>query len=308
MEFRRLFGRARTISRSLVSSCCAVAVLSGAAFAQQFAPPAEADNFDARLTRFLAGDESTAATQTDGTRFVRPSVATQTPAAQTPAAQTPASRSVKPSVAQASAVRAAQPAPVEKSPIRQTSATFQSVKPSPIRQTQYAEAPTVDATAQLANPLGGTDAPYVDECPDPNDMPSILDVPYKVVPKPGLFPERCPLPEDDYVRKAPTPIEFTWKASSLCYKPLYFEDVQLERHGHYCHPLLVPFTARARFLLTIPVLPYLMGVYPPNECIYDLGHYRPGDCAPNMLDPVPISLRGGLIQAGAVVGAAAIIP
>lgn len=299
MVSRRLFGRARTISRSLVSSCCAVAVLSGAAFAQQFAPPAEADNFDARLTRFLAdGGTTSESTQTDGTRFVRPSVAPQAPVAQP----------VKPSVAQTPAVRAAQPAPAEKSPIRQTSATFQSVKPSPIRQTQYAEATTADPTAQLANPLGGTDAPYVDECPDPNDMPSILDVPYKVVPKPGLFPERCPLPDDDYVRKAPTPIEFTWKASSLCYKPLYFEDVQLERHGHYCHPLLVPFTARARFLLTIPVLPYLMGVYPPNECIYDLGHYRPGDCAPNILNPIPISLRGGLIQAGAVVGAAAIIP
>lgn len=297
MVSRRLFGRARAISRSLVSSCCAVAVLSGAAFAQQFAPPTEAENLDARLTRFLSGDASTGATQTDGARFARPSVAPQTPVAQ----------QVKPSVAQASAVRAVQPS-AEKSPIRQTSATFQSVKPSSIRQTQYAEAKPADATAQLANPLGGTDAPYVDECPDPNDMPSILDVPYKVVPKPGLFPERCPLPDDDYVRKAPTPIEFTWKASSLCYKPLYFEDVQLERHGHYCHPLLVPFTARARFLLTIPALPYLMGVYPPNECIYDLGHYRPGDCAPNILNPVPISLRGGLIQAGAVVGAAAIIP
>ena len=285
MVFRRLFGRAPAISRSIVSSCCAVAVLSGAAFAQQFTTPAEAENLDARLTRFLSGDESTAATQSDGTRFVRPSVAPQ-----------------------ASSVPTVQPEPTKKSPIRQTSATFQSVKPSPIRQTQYAAAPTADATAQLASQLGGADAPYVDECPDPNDMPSILDVPYKVVPKPGLFPERCPLPEDDYVRKAPTPIEFTWKASSLCYKPLYFEDPQLERHGHYCHPLLVPFTARARFLLTIPVLPYLMGVYPPNECIYDLGHYRPGDCAPNILNPVPISLRGGLMQAGAVVGAAAIIP
>ncbi len=297
MEFRRLIGRAQTISRSLVSSCCAVAVLSGAAFAQQFAPPTEGAALDARLTRFLAGDDSTVATQNDGTRFVRPSVAPQASAVQ----------AVKPSVSQASAVQAVKPS-AEKSPIRQTSATFQSVKPSPIRQTQYAAAPTADATAQLANPLGGNDAPYVDECPDPNDMPSILDVPYKIVPKPGLFPERCPLPDEDYVRKAPTPIEFTWKASSLCYKPLYFEDVQLERHGHYCHPLLVPFTARARFWLTIPILPYLMGVYPPNECIYDLGHYRPGDCAPNMLNPIPISLRGGLIQAGAVVGAAAIIP
>ena len=284
MVFRRLFGRATAISRSIVPSCCAVAVLSGAAFAQQFVSPVEAENLADRPTRLLAA-ESTA--QNAGTRFVRPSVAQPVKSA---------------------AVPTVKPTNDEKSPIRPTSATLQNVKPTPIRQAQYAAAPTADATAQLANPLGGSAAPYVDECPDPNDMPSILDVPYKIVPKPGDFPERCPLPVDDYVRKAPTPITFTWKASSLCYKPLYFEDVQLERHGHYCHPLLVPFTARARFLLTIPVLPYLMGVYPPNECIYDLGHYRPGDCAPNILNPVPISLRGGLMQAGAVVGAAAIIP
>ncbi len=295
MDFRRPFDRAFTISRSLVSSCCAVAVLSGAAFAQQFAPPAETPSLDARLTRFLADDGAVSESkQTDGTRFVRPSVAPQTPAVQ----------AVKSSVSQPADVRALKPSTAEKSPIRQTSATFQSVQPSPVRQARHAE----PSNAHSANPFGSSDEPYVDECPDPNDMPSILDVPYKVVPKPGLFPERCPIPDDDYVRKAPTPIEFTWKASSLCYKPLYFEEVQLERHGHYCHPLLVPFTSRARFLLTIPILPYLMGAYPPNECVYDLGHYRPGDCAPNLLNPVPISLRGGLIQAGAVVGAAAIIP
>ncbi|MBQ6827588.1 MAG: hypothetical protein IJO46_06195, partial [Thermoguttaceae bacterium] len=79
MVSRRLFGRARSISRSLVSSCCAVAVLSGAAFAQQFTVPTEAENLDARLTRFIAGDATPESTRADGTRFVRPNVAQPLP-------------------------------------------------------------------------------------------------------------------------------------------------------------------------------------------------------------------------------------
>lgn len=146
------------------------------------------------------------------------------------------------------------------------------------------------------------DGAYTDECPDPKSLSSILELSYKVTPQPGLFPESCPLPDEYYVRKAPTPITFTWKASALCHKPLYFEDVQLERYGHSVCPIFQPAISGVRFWLTIPILPYLMGTYPPNECIYDLGYYRPGSCAPHMLQPIPISLRGGLIQAGTTVG------
>ena len=152
------------------------------------------------------------------------------------------------------------------------------------------------------------DGPFQDVCPDPREISSILDVPYKVIIPADNVPQSCPLPDEPFARKAPTPITFTWKASSLCYKPLYFEDVQLERYGHYRNPYLQPFVSRARFLLTVPCLPYLMGVDPPNQCVYDLGYYRPGNCAPSMLEPIPISLRGGLLQAGAVVGLAAAIP
>lgn len=176
-----------------------------------------------------------------------------------------------------------------------------------VRQTQYAQ--TSGVTAATPNPNEyDLNTPFTDACPDPRDMPSLLDAPYKVVPSAGPMPQSCPLPDEPYQRKAPTPITFTWKASSLCYKPLYFEDVQLERYGHYRSELLQPFVSRIRFWATIPCLPYLMGVYPPNECQYDLGYYRPGNCAPSMIEPVPISLRGGLIEAGVITGVAAIIP
>jgi hypothetical protein len=101
---------------------------------------------------------------------------------------------------------------------------------------------------------------------------------------------------------------YMWKASALCHKPLYFEDEQLERYGHSFPPCCQPFVSGAHFFCTLPVLPYCMGVEPPMECIYALGHYRPGSCAPYMIEPIPISARGAVFQAGAVVGTAAVLP
>ena len=76
-----------------------------------------------------------------------------------------------------------------------------------------------------------------------------------------------------------------WKASALCHKPLYFEDEALERYGHSWGPCLDPLVSGAHFFCKLPVLPYCMGVHPPNECMYALGHYRPGNCAPYMMRP-----------------------
>ena len=98
---------------------------------------------------------------------------------------------------------------------------------------------------------------------------------------------------------------YMWKASALCHKPLYFEDEQLERYGHSFSPCFQPFISGAHFFCHVPVLPYCMGVEPPCECVYSLGHYRPGNCAPYMCNPIPLSARGALFQAGAVTGVAA---
>lgn len=101
---------------------------------------------------------------------------------------------------------------------------------------------------------------------------------------------------------------FTWKASNLCHKPLYFEQRNLERYGHTAGPILQPVISGAHFFANIAVLPYQMGMYPPGECRYALGYYRPGDCAPWMIDPIPLSLRGAIAQTGAVLGAVYVIP
>ena len=111
-----------------------------------------------------------------------------------------------------------------------------------------------------------------------------------------------------YVARTPAPLTMTWKASSVSHKPLYFEDVQLERYGHTAGPLVQPALSGAHFFWDLVTVPYKMGINPPTECRYPLGYYRPGDCAPWLVPPVPLSLRGAVLQAGAVVGGVAIIP
>jgi hypothetical protein len=122
------------------------------------------------------------------------------------------------------------------------------------------------------------------------------------------FPYECTLELAWHEGRCWEQTTYMWKASALCHKPLYFEDEQLERYGHSFAPCFQPFVSGAHFFCTLPVLPYCMGVEPPCECIYALGHYRPGNCAPYMCNPIPLSPRGAVFQAGAVTGVSAILP
>ena len=122
------------------------------------------------------------------------------------------------------------------------------------------------------------------------------------------MPHDCPLGEAVFQPRAFAPLTYTWTASGLCHKPLYFEDVQLERYGHTWGPWLQPFMSGADFFLTVPILPYKMGLEPPNECLYTLGYYRPGNCAPYLIDPLPLSVRAAFFEATAWTVGAVIIP
>ena len=155
------------------------------------------------------------------------------------------------------------------------------------------------------------------DCPSPTDKEyyrPIRDVTTDLTPPKAAelpLPPECGLDDESFdpnVPRAWAPMTFTWKASGLCHKPLYFEQVHAERYGHCRGPVLQPVLSHAHFFLTVPVLPYKMGLTPPKECMYTLGYYRPGSCAPYMLDPLPLSVRAGLFQAGAWVGGVFILP
>ncbi len=116
------------------------------------------------------------------------------------------------------------------------------------------------------------------------------------------FPITCSLDNGSFASRDFVETTMTWKATGACHKPLYFEEVQLERYGHEWGPFAQPVISTAHFFGNIAVLPYKMGIHPMNECQYSLGYYRPGSCAPWTVGPVPLSLRGAVAQATAVGG------
>ena len=121
-------------------------------------------------------------------------------------------------------------------------------------------------------------------------------------------PVTCSIEDRSFPSRDFLETTMTFKASGACHKPLYFEEVQLERYGHEWGPVAQPVLSTAHFFGSVAVLPYKMGIHPMNECQYALGYYRPGSCAPWTVGPVPISLRGALMQANAVTGMAWALP
>lgn len=124
-----------------------------------------------------------------------------------------------------------------------------------------------------------------------------------------IVPKSCPLsPEgENFPAREFAGTNFTWTASNLCHNPLYFEQPGLERYGHTIGPLQ-PVLSGAQFLVTIPALPMLMAIDPPNECVYALGYYRPGSCAPRKWSPIPYSTRGALATGGIATALVFLIP
>ena len=122
------------------------------------------------------------------------------------------------------------------------------------------------------------------------------------------YPFECGLGQERFKPRSWAQTTYLWKAAGLCHKPLYFEQVQLERYGHTAGPLRQPFISGAHFFVSIAALPYKMAINPPHECQYALGYYRPGSCAPWMIPPVPLSLRGALAETSFILGGIHMIP
>ncbi len=167
--------------------------------------------------------------------------------------------------------------------------------------------PREDDMPTLEEEVAQGPLPEEEPCPSPKDLKRIGEITDDITPDGTEFPQECSLGDEMFQPREWAMTTFHWKASGLCYKPLYFQQVPVERYGH-TWPLIQPIVSGANFFLTFPVLPYKMGLNPPWECMYPLGYYRPGSCAPYMIGAVPISVRAGLLEAGAWVGGVYLIP
>lgn len=117
---------------------------------------------------------------------------------------------------------------------------------------------------------------------------SITSITDDIVAEAGAFPSECDLGGGTYAGRNFCDTTYTWKASGLCHKPLYFEQPRVERYGHAVPAPFQPLVSGAHFFVTVPLLPYKMILEPPLECVYTLGYYRPGSCAPYQVPGFPI--------------------
>ncbi len=142
-----------------------------------------------------------------------------------------------------------------------------------------------------------------------SDTLSLIDLDIRVGGRAGNdYPCECRLTGETFTPRSFTPTTFTWKAAGYCHKPLYFEQWNLERYGHSYGFVPDLFLSGAHFFVTLPILPYKMGVELPWECVYPLGYYRPGNCAPWTCPAVPISGRGLAVEAATITGAVFLLP
>ena len=136
-----------------------------------------------------------------------------------------------------------------------------------------------------------------------------VNIDIRVGGRPGSdYPCECRLEGETFQPRQFATTTFTWKAAGYCHKPLYFEHWNLERYGHSHGFVADSFLSAAHFFARVPALPYQMGVELPWECIYPLGYYRPGSCAPWTVPAVPVSLRGFAVGAASATGIVFVLP
>lgn len=147
-----------------------------------------------------------------------------------------------------------------------------------------------------------------ENCPPVSSLKPISQITNDIAAPEGEFPNECTLGDEPFTGRNFQPICYSWAAPGLAINPLYFEEPALERYGHSFCPILQPVISAGHFVLTVPALPWLMAIDPPNECQYVLGYYRPGECAPYVLDPIPFSVRAAVVEGGVATALVFLIP
>ena len=113
---------------------------------------------------------------------------------------------------------------------------------------------------------------------------------------------------DGNYRRFDTNFCFHWEPTNFLRRPVYFDDVPLERYGQSKSELLQPGISASRFVLSTPMLPYRMALDPPWRCVSNLGHRPPGDCVPCIKQVPPIQGNATFVEAAVAVGLVFLLP
>lgn len=125
-------------------------------------------------------------------------------------------------------------------------------------------------------------------------------------PPPGSPPVENPLRDVDTDAVGAgrhEPKTVSWVPPALAHKPVYFEEVGVERYGQTRSPALQPVISGGKFLADAVTLPYKMGVDSPERVAYDVGLPRPGSPTSGVRESLPFSMKGMLYQGAASTGA-----
>jgi len=156
---------------------------------------------------------------------------------------------------------------------------------------------------------------------DPGDVSQIYQLKPITTLGADIRPRQGKLPEDHTASAFSTHVEapgppsesagpwkpFLWEAPATCHRPLYFENVNLERHG-YSFGVAQPFVSAGHFACNTVILPYRMVAEPRRVPVYTLGHVRPGTPTPFQIHWPPPSTAAGLAEATLIVGLICLIP
>ncbi|MBI5761681.1 MAG: hypothetical protein HZA46_24490 [Planctomycetales bacterium] len=104
-----------------------------------------------------------------------------------------------------------------------------------------------------------------------------------------------------------SPNDYCWTAPGLMHRPLYFEEINLERYG-YSHGGLQPALSAVTFAGNVALLPYQMTLDRPSCPIYALGYDRPGNCVPYSSHRLPWRANAALVEGLTLTGLAFAIP
>lgn len=184
---------------------------------------------------------------------------------------------------------------------------------NPTMQVEVVETPQPPPTKTSSPPLAATEPADVADC---YQAPPLASMSTSIALPAGSLPTNVA-----HVCAAETPptgdrrlyggwacVEHHWSATCMHHRPLYFEEINAERYGYTVSYALQPVISAAKFFATIPALPYKMVVERPRDCIYTLGHYRPGSCVPRRCNRWPLNFGASAVETGVIAGLILLIP
>jgi hypothetical protein len=157
--------------------------------------------------------------------------------------------------------------------------------------------------------------PGADESDQDRFTRRVVDVPLDIRPTEGAMPEDLaaakfaeePTIDETFPSDLPPDIFCSHSSWTFCYRPLYYEDIKLERYGENVGKLQTGLSG-VRFFGSILALPYKMTVRPPRSCQCSNGFSRCGDCPLPGYGRREFRIDASLIEAAAVAGVVYILP